>query len=65
LLDLQVAAIHLVIVCDHDSGEFYVLVGDGLEHAIELPGDEVQASERLFFKLPKRLVEMMTNLVWH
>jgi hypothetical protein len=55
----------LVIVGNHHSRQFHVLVGDSLEHAIELADIEVETAKRLLFELPEGFVELMTNLVRH
>jgi hypothetical protein len=40
-MDLQIATVDLIVVCDHHAREFDVLVRDRLEDAVELSDDEV------------------------
>src|ERR1035438_6179547 len=63
LVDLQVAPVEAVVVGDHHLRELDVLVGERLQHAVELLHDQVQAAERAGLELLQLLLEVSTSLL--
>ena len=63
LVDLQVAPVETVVVGDHHLRELDVLVGERLEHAVELLDDEVEAAERALLQLHQLLLEVSATLL--
>jgi hypothetical protein len=57
-MDLEIAPVEAVVVGDDELGELDVLVLQGLDDAIELPEDEVQAAEGAALERRQLLLEV-------
>ena len=62
LVDLQVAPVDAVVVGDHHLRQLDVLVGERLEHAVELLDDQVEAAERAGLELAQLGLEVRAAL---
>ena len=57
-MHLQVAAVDAVVVGDDHLRELHVLVAEGLQHAVQLLDDQVEAAQRVYFQFMQLLLEM-------
>ncbi len=61
-MDLQVAAVHAIVVVDHHLRQLHILVGQRLQHAVKLLHDQIEAAQRARLQVLQLLLEVQAAL---